>query len=125
MVYRIPTPGNVIPQQSARTPRFLDAAVQQQAQANALREGKEREKQQNLAAAVSLIGSAGGDGGWLEMLGMGGDGGGEEMAEVVEGEGIPAEDVEGMGDAVAAATSIGSLMSGNPLGLIGLKKLFD
>lgn len=125
MVYRIPTPGNVIPSERARTPRFFDAAVQQQAQANALREGKEREKQQKLAAAVSLLSSAGGEGGWLQALGMG-----KEMADKEDASQEDMTSPEGgqemtKADTAAAAMSAASLASGNPMGLIGLKKLYD
>jgi len=130
MVYRIPSPGQVIPSQKAAAPRFLDAAIQQQAQANALREAKETDKANKLGAAVSLIGSAGGKDGWMSELG--GLFGGEDAPDMDASQGDTSVLEKGQmlsdngdaEDALTGAASVASLMSGNPMGLIGLSKLF-
>ena len=89
-----------------------------------------------MKAGVSLIGSAGGESGWLEALG--GMGGGEDPAagaQIVDTV-DSAQNLQGLGedealaeggeeiDALETAGTVASLASGNPMGLVGLLDLF-
>lgn len=101
----------------------------QQAQANALRQGKEQKKANRLGAAVSLIGSAGGKGGWMKGLqsflgGAEGEDGltGSEMGVDISTD-IMNED--GGDDTISALTGMASLAAGSPIGLLSLAKLFS
>lgn len=160
MAYQIPRMPGFVPAERARGPRLLDAAMADRAHSAALRQGKEQEKSNRLGAAVSLLGSAGGEGGWMEMFegmsdptttgemvdtvdtmeNMQGLDEGQQMAsnQVDFGDGggrgaamnaalNQGEEPEGMSDdqkAMAGVTSLASLATGNPMGLIGLAKLF-